>query len=74
MAHQKLFEALQNVCNFTTLESDMQEIMRAAKQDYDEAFEFAKWIDREHATLWHNDDDKIITTEELYKEWASQNK
>jgi hypothetical protein len=33
MAYQKLFEALQNVCGFTALESDMFEIIDAYEKD-----------------------------------------
>jgi hypothetical protein len=33
MRDQNLFEALQNVCNFTALESDMDEIKRAIEKD-----------------------------------------
>ena len=33
MAYQKLFEALQNVCGFTALESDMFEIINAYEKD-----------------------------------------
>ena len=33
MTNQKLFEALQRVCGFTALESDMFEIIRAVEAD-----------------------------------------
>lgn len=33
MAYQNLFEALQNVCGFTALESDMLEIINAYEKD-----------------------------------------
>ena len=33
MAYQNLFEALQNVCGFTALESDMFEIINAYEKD-----------------------------------------
>ena len=33
MAYQNLFEALQNVCGFTALESDMLEIVNAYEKD-----------------------------------------
>ena len=36
MAYQHLFEALQNVCGFTALESDMFEIINAYKEDIKE--------------------------------------
>lgn len=37
MNRQKLFETLQNVCDFTALESDMDEIERAIFTDKDSA-------------------------------------
>ena len=36
MAYQNLFEALQNVCGFTALESDMFEIINAYEKDRSE--------------------------------------
>jgi antirestriction protein ArdC len=33
MRHQNLFEALQNVCGFTAIESDMLEIINAYEKD-----------------------------------------
>lgn len=40
----------------------------------DKALEFAKYIDHWYEMTWLNDNDKEVTTEELYKEWAAQNK
>ncbi len=36
MAHQNLFEALQNVCGFTALETDIYEIINAYEKDRSE--------------------------------------
>ena len=35
MRNQNLFEALQAVCGFTALESEMDEILRAVEKDED---------------------------------------
>ena len=45
MAYQNLFEALQNVCGFTALESDMFEIINAYEKDKAEQDAYKRSID-----------------------------
>jgi hypothetical protein len=46
MRNQNLFNALQDVCNFTALQSDLDQIIRAVKKDEE--------LDTEHCNCGQN--------------------
>ena len=56
MAYQNLFEALQNVCGFTALESDMFEIINAYEKDKAEQLPQADVIKSVCDHIWMKDE------------------